>query len=131
MRGSCLCGTVTYTIEGEPRSVVACHCVQCRKASGHHVAATQVARARLTIEGSDNITWYRSSAEAQRGFCRTCGSQLFWTRLDSDDMSIMAGTLDGDTGLTMDRQLYPQFKGDYYQLPDVETDDQLSLRRDP
>ena len=129
MRGSCLCGQVRYRVHGTLRSVVGCHCSQCRKASGHYVAATQALKEQLEIEGQSHITWYQSSAEARRGFCKTCGSQLFWTQLDSDRISIMAGTLDGETGLTMDRQIYSETKGDYYELPEVPVVDQLSLRK--
>jgi len=49
--GSCLCGAVTYQVSGALRPVVACHCSQCRKASGHHVAATSAARADVAIVG--------------------------------------------------------------------------------
>ena len=128
MRGSCLCGAVTYEAASEPRSVVGCHCTQCRKTSGHHVAATQVRKDDLVVRGDEYITWYRSSATAQRAFCRICGSQLFWTEIGSENISIMAGTLDGPTGLRMDRQLYPEDKGDYYDLPDVEVVEQQSLK---
>jgi hypothetical protein len=121
MRGSCLCGQVTYHIKGEARSVVACHCTQCRKTSGHYVAATQCRSEDLAIDGQSNLAWYQSSASAKRGFCRTCGSQLFWTEFGSERTSVMAGTLDGKTGLTMDRQLFPESKGDYYALPAIVT----------
>jgi hypothetical protein len=127
MRGSCLCGAVTYQVSGPMRSVVACHCTQCRKTSGHYVAATQVRKESLQIEGEVNLSWYQSSATAKRAFCKTCGSQLFWTELSSDDISIMAGTLDGATGLKMDRQIFGDTKGDYYALPEVEAVEQSTL----
>ncbi|MGB3280519.1 MAG: GFA family protein [Pseudorhodobacter sp.] len=127
MKGSCLCGKVRYRITGQARSIVACHCTQCRKTSGHHVAATQVKRESLEITGSENLNWYRSSETAKRAFCNTCGSQLFWTRCDSADISIMAGTLDNPTGLRMDRQICTESKGDYYPLPNVTIVDQSTL----
>ncbi|WP_298938022.1 GFA family protein [uncultured Ruegeria sp.] len=129
MRGSCLCGRVKYLIQGAPRQVVGCHCTQCRKSSGHYVAATQVENQHLQIDGQPNITWFQSSATARRGFCKNCGSQLFWARLDSAHTSVMAGTIDGGTGLRMDRQLHPETKGDYYSLPDIEIVDQSSLKK--
>ncbi len=55
------------------------------------------------------------------------GSSLFWRRVGADETSIMAGTLDGPTGLQMDRQLYPEDKGDYYDLPKAEVVPQSSL----
>lgn len=117
MRGSCLCGKVTFTIEGTARPVVACHCTQCRKTSGHYVAATQVDVDRLHIEDRGSLTWFDSSAEAKRGFCSTCGSQLFWKMHSEDRISIMAGSLDGDTGLTTAKHIFTDTKGDYYNLP--------------
>lgn len=120
MQGSCLCGKVSYQISGKVRSVVACHCTQCRKTSGHYVAATQAARDTLEISGADHLTWYVSSQTAKRAFCSTCGSQMFWTALGTDTISIMAGTLDGPTGLRLDRQICIADKGDYYDLPDAD-----------
>ena len=32
--GSCLCGAVRYTVQGEPVHVGRCHCTDCRKESG-------------------------------------------------------------------------------------------------
>lgn len=124
--GSCLCGGVRYTVSGPLRQVVACHCNQCRKTSGHYVAATQCATDDLTIEG-DTLQWFRSSDHAARGFCSTCGSNLFWRRLENSRISIFAGTFDGPTGLRMESQLYPESKGDYYDLPDIPERDQSTL----
>ena len=117
-RGSCLCGAVRYRVEGPLRAVRACHCTQCRKSSGHHVAATECASADLALEGAEPA-WYASSAEASRAFCPTCGSNLFWRRAEGVRISIFAGTLDGPTGLRMDSQVHAGSKGDYYALPDV------------
>ncbi len=117
--GSCLCGDVRSRIRGPLRPVVACHCRQCRKTSGHYVAATQCARADIEIHG-DTLRWYRSSERAERGFCARCGSNLFWRERDSARISVWAGTLDGETGLRMEAQLHADAKGDYYDLPDCE-----------
>jgi len=89
--GSCLCGNVTYQVQGPLRPVVYCHCAQCRKTSGHHVAASSAPRDNVEIKGE--LRWYRSSATARRGFCPTCGGNLFWDG-PGENISIMAGTLD-------------------------------------
>ena len=127
MRGSCLCGRIQYKLKGPKRTVVACHCIQCRKTSGHYVAATQVAAEHLELQGEENITWFTSSEEAKRGFCKHCGSQLFWRRNGSGRTSVMAGTIDGDTGLVMDTQIHPDTKGDYYDLPAARIADQSEV----
>ncbi len=117
-RGSCLCGAVQYSIDGPLRDVGACHCTQCRKQSGHHVAATSAAKADLTIRGGDNITWFASSPGYRRGFCRTCGSHLFWENEAGEKISIMAGSLDGATGLKIFEHIFVADKGDYYEITD-------------
>lgn len=117
-KGSCLCQNVTYQVDGDLRPVIACHCNQCRKTSGHYVAATQTPTANLTMSG--RVTWYQSSENARRGFCGVCGSQLFWQPGDRSVTSIFAGTLDGKTDLTIGSQIHVNSKGDYYDLPKTQ-----------
>jgi hypothetical protein len=113
-------------MSGPLRPVVACHCSQCRKTSGHYVAATRCAASDIHIEG-ETLVWFASSDVAERGFCGRCGSNLFWRRLGGDQVSIWAGTLDGDTGLRLVAQIHAGSKGDYYDLPDVEVIEQAAL----
>ncbi|KIT14475.1 GFA family protein [Jannaschia aquimarina] len=101
--GRCLCGAVRFRVSGALRPVIACHCGQCRKATGNHVAATAAPRDGVVIEGQ--VTWYRSSAEALRGFCGTCGANLFWDGPGSH-LSIMAGALDRPTGLSVEGHIF-------------------------
>jgi hypothetical protein len=120
-RGGCLCGAVRYEVLAPLRAVVACHCSQCRRTSGHHVAATQVASADLRWVADAGLKWYRSSDHAERGFCTVCGGNLFWRPLPQGPQahtSIMAGTLDAPTGLSIARHIYVADKSDYYQIAD-------------
>lgn len=117
-RGSCLCGAVSYKIAGPLRPVVGCHCRQCRKTSGHYVAATQGLWKNLEFERETGLAWYRSSDTASRGFCSECGSSLFWRQHGEDLVSIMAGTLDDPTGLVLACHIMTEAKGDYYQISD-------------
>jgi hypothetical protein len=126
-RGGCLCGAITYQLNGPLRPVVACHCVQCRKTSGHYVAATQIEAKNADIRG-EALNWYRSSGEAERGFCSICGSNLFWRRTGNPYLSVWAGTIDGPTGLKMESQLYAESAGDYYDLPNVPVIPQSELK---
>lgn len=116
--GSCLCGAVVYEVHGSLRNVVACHCQQCRKQTGHYMAATSTLREHFRLLSDDGLRWYRSSQEAQRGFCQRCGSVLFWSMDGRPDISITAGTIDGPTGVTTEGHIFCASKGDYYVLPD-------------
>ena len=116
--GSCLCGAVSYTVSAPLEDVHACHCTQCRKQSGHYVAAGSAPRSALSIEGSAAITWFASSPNIRRGFCRTCGSHLFWEQDGSESVSINIGALDGETELRLTHHIFCADKGDYYELND-------------
>lgn len=114
--GHCLCGAVRFRTSGKLREVIACHCSQCRRQTGHFYAATNVQDDGLSVEGADSVTWYRASETASRGFCRTCGSALFWKGDGSDYTSIMAGAFDQPTGLTIGVHIFCADKGDYYEI---------------
>ena len=116
--GSCLCGSVTYRVEGSLRPVVACHCGQCRKQSGLYYAATDASDADLTIKDGGTLTWYAASEDAKRGFCSKCGSALFWKANGSAKTSILAGSLDENPGVTIERHIYCEDKGDFYEITD-------------
>lgn len=116
--GSCLCGKIKLSIDAFDRGVVYCHCSQCRKQSGHYYAATNASNDKLHIEGEEHITWYAASDSAKRGFCRHCGSVLFWKPTGASYTAIMAGCLDAPTGLTEVSHIFTADKGDYYTLQD-------------
>ena len=116
--GSCLCGAVRFKTFGALRGVVYCHCSQCRKQSGHHYAATNVQDTDLAVTGAENVTWYAASGFARRGFCRICGSILFWKHNELDYTSILAGSFDSPTGLKGESHLFVADKGDYYTIDD-------------
>lgn len=117
IKGSCLCAGVTFELSGNLRDSVGCHCIQCRKTSGHYVSATQVTAQQLHIIRDETLAWYQSSPEAKRGFCNRCGASLFW-RHDADNgaTSVMSGTLDGVTGIKTAKHIYAAYKGDYYEI---------------
>ncbi len=78
--GSCLCGTVRFAAELPSKWCAHCHCSMCRKAHGAGYV-TWVGfdedRTRVTGDGGQ-LEWYESSPGAQRGFCRNCGSTMFF-----------------------------------------------------
>ncbi len=114
LKGSCLCGAVTFTVTGEPFDPAACHCSQCRKMSGHVWAAAIVAEDGIEIAG--DVRWYHASEKARRGFCPRCGSSLFWQEFGSGQMDFALGAVDGPTGMHLGRHIYVKDKGDYYDI---------------
>ena len=117
-RGSCLCGAVTFEVSVPLPAPDACHCSKCRKHSGHVFASTDVPRAAVAIRGEDHIAWYTSSEKARRGFCRTCGSSLFWDPLFRDWIGVAMGAFDQPTETHLGVHIFVADKGDYYDIVD-------------
>lgn len=115
MRGSCLCGGVVFEVTAPLRDVVACHCTQCRKQSGHYWAATSVPHDRFHLVEDRSLAWFRASPEAERGFCRACGAFLLWQPEGEARISLAAGALDGPTGLQIESHWFADVAGDYYR----------------
>ena len=116
-KGSCNCGGVTWEAQGEMRPIVACHCSQCRKQTGLYYAATAADDTNLTIIG-DTLKWYSASPDAKRGFCGECGSALFWKHDKDDFTSILAGSIDGVSGLEIAKHIFVSDKPDWYEITD-------------
>jgi len=113
---SCLCGSVAFEIDGPLEDVIACHCSLCRKSTGHYLTAIDIRRENLRFTRKDGLKWFRSSSKARRGFCGTCGATLFFDFLEGDIISVAAGTLEGETGLSITMHIFVDDKGDYYDL---------------
>ncbi|NVO25105.1 GFA family protein [Donghicola mangrovi] len=112
--GSCLCGGVRYQVEGPMGPTFGCHCSQCRKTSGNFVTAFFAPRNGVTIHGE--VRWYQSSATGRRGFCPTCGGQMFWDG-GHPDLEIHAGSLDGDAP-KLAYHIYCADKAGFYRITD-------------
>ena len=118
MNGHCECGAVAFTVKNVRPTVTFCHCSQCRRTSGHYWAATRAAVSDMTFSRDDGLQWFQSSPHSRRGFCRQCGSSLFYQPNDANHMGIAAGSLDLPTGMTAGRHIFTADCGDYYTIPD-------------
>lgn len=104
--GGCLCGAVTYTLTNAPKEFGACHCDMCRKWSGGIYLGVEVPADGIELTGADNLTVFKSSPWAERAFCKTCGSSVYY-RVTAEGphqgtYHLGVGTMDdaGDAALT-------------------------------
>ena len=88
-KGSCFCGTVQFTVTGEPAAMGYCHCESCRAWSAGPVNAFTLWKPdslRIT-KGADEIGTYAKTPNSQRKWCKACGGHLFtdhpqWSLVD-------------------------------------------------
>jgi hypothetical protein len=79
LEGGCQCGNVRYTIVGAPVMAAICHCSMCRKAHAAPAVAWAMFPDSQVTYTRQKPKQFRSSEEAQRGFCSTCGTQISFT----------------------------------------------------
>lgn len=123
LEGGCECGGVRWEVaEATPMGpVVACHCGQCNRSSGHFLAAVNILESGISWPRTETLVWYQSSDFAERGFCGTCGSQIAWRMFDPavrNSASMMVGSFDDKDVLTLDRHIYVAHKASYYEITD-------------
>jgi len=77
LSGRCLCGQLTWTAPGPVLWAGHCHCESCRRASSAPVTSFfGVARDSVSWQGEAQV--FLSSPGNDRGFCGTCGTQMFY-----------------------------------------------------
>ena len=114
--GSCLCGSISYRIEGELSEFGYCHCQSCRKASGSAYGANiGVARSDLRLEDpKHHLKEFESSPGKIRTFCAQCGSPLFaYLKATPGLVRIRLGSLDSDLGKTAKAHTFVGDKADW------------------
>jgi len=99
MKGSCLCGSITFESDAEATVTGICDCARCRKQGGGAFSINlAVPRASLRISGSTLKTFHDlgdGGAPVQRVFCRNCGSPIVAYSEGLPEMAfIPAGTLE-------------------------------------
>ena len=118
LSASCLCNGISMTIKGQFRPVINCHCIQCTKTHGNYAAYTSVLEQNIIFKSKKTLKWFQSSAKAKRGFCKKCGSSIFFKRLGSKAVSISAGLFRNPSKLKTISHIYVKNKRDYYKILD-------------
>ena len=102
--------------------MVACHCSQCRKATGSAfgVWALVDQDAFRWTEGLEAIAEHASSDHGRRLFCKQCGATLGnLTSRRPQFMHVAAGTLDGAPAFGLSFHVYTGSKAAWYEITDA------------
>ncbi|WP_119166235.1 GFA family protein [Algihabitans albus] len=114
-RGQCLCGAVKITAKSASSSAGACHCSMCRRWSGGPLLAVDCGT-DIAIEGEDQVKVFDSSAWAERGFCGSCGTHLFYRLKENGQFIVPAGLFENEEGLVFDHQVFIDEKPAFYDF---------------
>jgi len=112
MKGNCLCGAIEVVADDQ-KNVGICHCSMCRRWTGGPMFAVHCGKG-VTFSG-DKIATYRSSDWAERGFCSTCGTHLFYHLLPSDEYMLPAGIFQ-DQDFCLTSEIFIDEKPAFYEL---------------
>jgi len=115
-KGSCLCGAIKFTIEGEFKKFLLCHCSRCRKISGSaHCANLFAPGAKLRwLSGQDKLRFFRlEGAHFSRQFCSVCSSTLPIYVEARDIVVTPAGCLDNDINIKPQAHIFTNSKANW------------------
>lgn len=111
--GSCLCGEVTFEIEGDFENFYLCHCERCRKDTGSaHAANLFSSTAKITWKDKINTYNFRSEGHI-KSFCKICGSALPNIQFEGKLLVVPAGSLDNDINIKPQGHIYMANKANW------------------
>ncbi|HSM31638.1 MAG TPA: GFA family protein [Woeseiaceae bacterium] len=116
--GSCLCGDIAWTIDGEFTMLVNCHCSICRKVHGSAYGAFVASSGDgfRWVAGEDKVQVYRSSENGLRPFCPRCGSSVAAV---TEKLAYMpAGNMEGDIERSLDSHIFVAHKACWFDITD-------------
>ena len=117
IRGSCLCGKVTFECANNFSQFHLCHCVQCQKATGSaHASNLFTERENISWRsGLDNIRRFDVPGRSiSNAFCSECGSGLPYLSGTGKTLVVPAGSLDGIPGITPQNHIFCSERADWY-----------------
>lgn len=117
MTGKCLCGKVTATLTPKEESFGACHCNRCRKWSGGILFTVDCGTDfEFPRESERNITTFDSSDWAERGFCRFCGTNIFYRLKGTHHTFISLGFVENSNDFQFSHQIFVEEKPNQYSF---------------
>ncbi len=115
LSGRCLCGAVTFKANIASNEVGICHCSMCRQWSGGVMMAVEY-KGELKLDSTDALGIYESSDWGERGFCKTCGTSLFWRMKGGGHGVVSPHALEDMKGQTLTHEIFIDSKPDFYNF---------------
>ncbi len=121
--GRCLCGDITYDLDGDLIATAVCHCDHCQRQSGGAFSVNLIAQeSQLTVRGE--LTTFEDRGElddavhVRRRFCGRCGSPIVSVlTAPAGIVAVKAGTLDDRSEVSPTVEAWCEHKQPWVQLP--------------
>lgn len=120
-KGGCLCGKVGIIANAVMPQVHACHCNMCQSWNGGPTLSVHCGT-DVNFSDEEYISVYQSCSWAELGFCKNCGSHLFYRSIDNGEYIIQSGSFDSADGFTLEQQIFIEEKPAYYSFANDTTD---------
>ena len=120
--GGCLCGAVRFDATVEQHEFSACNCDACRRWGSAPFMAVNASD--VVFEDDRSLRRHRSSDWAERGFCSTCGSSLFFRLVNQGAAAgyeISVGAFDDQSGLKMTGEIFVDRAPGVYAFAGIST----------
>lgn len=127
--GNCLCGDITYEIDGDIMATAVCHCQHCQRQSGGAFSTNViVAPDQLRVTGDVSIYEDRGrtgdAVYVLRKFCGNCGSPIVSDLVGNPAIvAVKAGTMNDTSDLQPAIQVHCNDKQAWVDLGDVPAKD--------
>jgi hypothetical protein len=120
IRGSCLCGTIQFLVDGRFRRMIHCHCSICRKSHGAAFATFVTADSSNFhwVKGEGQRSFFQSSPAVRRAFCPTCGSPVPPAPAGAAEVHIPASCLVGTIAVPPAVHAFVDSKADWFEITD-------------
>ena len=129
-RGTCLCGDLQFEAQLPTQWVAHCHCSLCQRAHGAPVVTWVGFQADQVhiVDPHARLQWYESTPGAERGFCRRCGTTLFFrSQRWAGELHIVRSNFDGPVDREPQMHVYFDTHAPWLPL----ADDDLLRKADP
>lgn len=120
--GGCLCGNVRYEVTLTEDEFAVCHCSMCRKWSAGPMMCVHCTGDDVTWKNDTGLRWFRSSEWAERGFCATCGSSLFYRLANQPETMLVVSveSLDEPGDIKLTQHIFADQQPERYAFADNE-----------
>ena len=123
--GKCLCGNVTYEIDGDLLATAVCHCDHCQRQSGGAFSVNLIVHeSQMKVSGT--LSTFEDRGEngdavyVYRRFCGDCGSPIFSALVEpAGVIAVKAGTLDDRSDVMPGVQAWCEHKQPWVDLPGI------------